>query len=52
MNPSLIKKIINKKVTIIDVKDFLPVSERSSPININGNLPGELSLLYIKYSQL
>jgi hypothetical protein len=47
MNPSLIKKIINKKVTINDVKDLLPVLKRSSPISINGYFDPELSLKYI-----
>jgi hypothetical protein len=32
MNPSSIKKIINKKVTLIGLKEQLPIKKRCLPI--------------------
>jgi len=48
MNPSSIKKIINKKVTVIVLKDQIPIYKRHSPIFPNKLLQTKLSLTKIK----
>jgi len=46
MNPSLIKKIINKKVTSKVIKDHLPVKKGSLPNNHTISLIVELFLTH------
>jgi len=48
MNPSSIKKIINKKVTFIAPNDHLPTENRCSPISFHFFLVCELLLTYNK----
>jgi len=48
MNPSSIKKIINKKVTLITINDCLPVEKCHSPINCFGYIKPEVLLIQIK----
>jgi len=48
MNPSSIKKIINKKVTLIALKVQLPTKKRHSPIFLMQSLTGGLLLTYNK----
>jgi len=52
INPSPIKKIINKKVTLIVLKDQLPVLKRRSPNYSYMSLQEELLLSKSKNNEI
>ena len=52
MNPSPIKKIINKKVTLIALKDQIPVLKRRLPIYSYMSLQEELLLNQSKNNEI
>jgi len=52
INPSPIKKIINKKVTLIVLKDQLPVLKRRSPNYSYMSLQEELLLSQSKNNEI